>query len=243
MCTVTLIPVGNQDFLLTSNRDEATKRKTLPPEFYMVNSTKMLFPKDAVAGGTWIGVSDKQTMVCLLNGGFIKHQRKATYRQSRGVVVKEFLEAEDLMSAMETYDCRGIEPFTIVGVHWKEGLFFCEMVWDGKEKHIQELAKTETYIWSSATLYTPEMKKTRASWFRDFEEENEVTPSTVLDFHKNAGVGNKTYDLCVDRGALKTISITQIQKRNLEVDMRYENLQSQEVHQVVFENENVSSRV
>ena len=34
MCTVTLIPTGENNFILTSNRDEVINRKTLLPEFY-----------------------------------------------------------------------------------------------------------------------------------------------------------------------------------------------------------------
>jgi len=59
MCTVTFIPQGNNNFILTSNRDEAIGRKTLPPDFYDIEDTKMLFPRDAVAGGSWIGLSEK----------------------------------------------------------------------------------------------------------------------------------------------------------------------------------------
>lgn len=56
MCTVTYIPQENNNFILTSNRDEAYGRKTLAPSFYTIDGVKMLFPKDAVAGGSWIGV-------------------------------------------------------------------------------------------------------------------------------------------------------------------------------------------
>ncbi|MFT5892888.1 MAG: hypothetical protein ACI9Y7_003003, partial [Dokdonia sp.] len=34
MCTVTYIPKGNSNFILTSNRDEAVGRTTLVPDFY-----------------------------------------------------------------------------------------------------------------------------------------------------------------------------------------------------------------
>ena len=91
MCTVTLIPTPENNFILTSNRDEAINRLTLQPEFYRVGSTRMLFPKDALAGGTWIGVSDKNTMICLLNGGFVTHQRKSSNRHRRVVLEKELM--------------------------------------------------------------------------------------------------------------------------------------------------------
>ena len=69
MCTVSFLPKGNNDFVFTSNRDEAILRGTTEPIIYDVNGTKILCPKDKVASGTWIGVSDKNRLVCLLNGG------------------------------------------------------------------------------------------------------------------------------------------------------------------------------
>ncbi len=234
MCTVTLVPTQENNFILTSNRDEAVDRKTLFPEFYQVHKTRMLFPKDAVAGGTWIGVSDKNTMICLLNGGFEIHERSPSYRQSRGVVVRDLLEADDLEKAIHTYNYMGIEPFTIVAANWQSDLLLFELVWDGEQKHLKRLEK-KTHIWSSSTLYTKDMKVTRKKWFATHENQNVLTPITLLDFHKNAGVGDKNIDLQIDRGFLKTISITQVVKNEEELSMRYENLQNKEVSTVVFE--------
>ncbi|GAA0718790.1 NRDE family protein [Aquimarina litoralis] len=234
MCTVTLIPTQENGFILTSNRDEAINRKTLVPEFYQINKTRMLFPKDAVAGGTWIGISDKNTMICLLNGGFKIHERLISYRQSRGVVVKDLLEADDLEQAIESYDYKGIEPFTIVAANWSSDLKFYELVWDGKQKHFKQLEK-QTHIWSSSTLYTSEMKSTRENWFDVFEQENTLTSQSLLNFHKNAGIGDKNIDLQIDRGFLKTRSITQVVKDNEEeLSMRYEDLQNSKVHTIAF---------
>ena len=77
MCTVTVIPKINSElgFILTSNRDEAADREALPPEFYMEKEIKMLYPKDKLAGGTWIGISEKNRLICLLNGEFKPHVR------------------------------------------------------------------------------------------------------------------------------------------------------------------------
>ncbi len=234
MCTVTLIPTGENNFILTSNRDEVINRKTLLPEFYQVNNTRMLYPKDAVAGGTWIGISDKKTMICLLNGGFEIHERLISYRQSRGVVVKDLLSADDLKEAIRAYDCRGIEPFTIVAANWQNDLLLLEFVWDGKKKHLRQLKK-DTYIWSSSTLYTKEMKGIRENWFRAFEKQNLFTSDAIMDFHKHQGIGDKDVDLQIDRGFLKTISITQIVQDDEGISMRYENLDNNEVNTVVFE--------
>ena len=69
MCTVTYLPLGDHNFILTSNRDVAPKRETTPPKEYNEVGVKLTYPKDKLAGGTWIGVSEKKRLICLLNGG------------------------------------------------------------------------------------------------------------------------------------------------------------------------------
>ncbi len=234
MCTVSLIPISENDFILTSNRDEAGGRKTLFPEFYQEQTVRVLYPRDAVAGGTWIGVSEKNTLVCLLNGGFEGHKRLSNYRQSRGVVVKDVLVADNLEKCLRNYNYTGIEPFTLVVVNWTEGLRFFELVWDGVEKHFQELPK-EPRIWSSSTLYSKEIKEMREEWFGDFIDNEGLSAESILKFHKEGGIGNQDVDLVMDRGTRKTCSVTQVSKNDETVSMRYEDLHKQEKSLTTFE--------
>ena len=122
MCTVTYIPLGKNEFILTSNRDESPFRKTVPPETYIENKVKLTYPKDEVAGGTWIGLSDKNRLVCLLNGGFEKHKRVTNYKMSRGIIVKQLIKVENAVDFIKNFDFKGIEPFTIVLGDWHEQL-------------------------------------------------------------------------------------------------------------------------
>lgn len=227
MCTVTLIPIGANNFVLTSNRDEAPNRKTLSPDFYNVEDTKLLMPRDEIAGGSWIGVSEKQRVLCVLNGGFKIHKRKASYRLSRGVVLKDLLIAKNLDTAINTYNLEGVEPFTLVIVEWNSRLKFQELVWDGTDKHLNNLP-LKPIIWSSSSLYNTKMKKERLQWFENFKKDFELTPSNILMFHNTAGKGNEDYGVIMDRFFVKTTSITQISKNDNEVFMTFENLQTQE---------------
>lgn len=223
MCTVTIIPKGKNDFVLTSNRDEAPSRISLEPKFYEVENTKLLFPKDELSGGTWIGVSEKSRLICVLNGAFEKHERKTSYRMSRGVVAKDFLVAKSILKLVETYNLDGVEPFTIIIADWSDTLKFHELVWDGTKKHFKELP-LEYKIWSSSTLYSETMRAERLQWFNDFKSENILNSNSVLRFHKTAGDTNDDYGVVMNRGFVKTTSITQVEKFNDVVEMRYENL-------------------
>lgn len=228
MCTVTIIPKGKNDFVLTSNRDEAPNRTSLAPDFYNIKGTKMLLPKDELAGGTWIGISEKSRLICLLNGGFICHEKKTNYRMSRGVVVNDLLASEDVVTSIENYNLDNVEPFTLVIVDWNTDLRLFELVWDGTHKHFSALP-LESKIWSSATLYTEAMKKERLQWFKDYKAVNKLNSVTMLNFHKTAGLDNKDYGVVMDRDYVKTTSITQVEKIEDIVKMRFDNLQTNDV--------------
>ncbi len=235
MCTVTLVSKDNKGFVLTSNRDEAIGRETLPISTYDYKDKLLMFPKDKQAGGTWIAANNQQSVICLLNGGHQNHKKKSRYRHSRGIVVTDILGEDNLSQALQLYNCEDLEPFTLVAVNWSYKLHFYEMVWDGTKKHFRELDTSKAHIWSSSTLYTDELKQLRRDWLSDFGEQKELDANHLLDFHKNAGEGNEFHDLQIKRDALQTRSITQIQLENDELQMRYEDLLEDEVYYQSFE--------
>lgn len=229
MCTVTIMPKGHNDFIITSNRDEAPNRVSLSPELYSVNNAKMLFPKDVLSGGTWIGVSDKNRVLCVLNGGFVIHERKAEYRLSRGTVVKELLASENIEDAINDFNFCDIEPFTLVIADWNNGLKFMELVRDENKKHFKNLPLAPK-IWSSSTLYSEAMKNERKNWFESFKSENTLNSKSLLRFHKTAGNGDLNYGVVMDRFFVKTTSITQIEKSNDLVELHYEDLKTDKIY-------------
>lgn len=235
MCTVTYIPIASEHFILTSNRDESALRATEPPREYEIAGSKMIFPKDKLAGGTWIGVSDKNRLICLLNGGFENHTRKASYRMSRGVIVKTLLASENLEETLNTFDFSDIEPFTIVAIDWNGMRSAYELVWDGAQAHLQTL-EDRPYIWSSSTLYTADMKAKRQAWFAEFKEQQDLSPQALLQFHTLAGEGDPATNVCLDRGILRTVSITQVEKTSGTCHMRYHDLLSEKKYERHLEN-------
>ncbi|WP_299124573.1 NRDE family protein [uncultured Tenacibaculum sp.] len=221
MCTVTYLPLGNNDFILTSNRDEDPKRRTIPPKEYNEDGVKLKYPKDELAGGTWIGLSEKNRLICLLNGGFTKHVRAASYKMSRGIIVKELLKVNNPVEIINQFDFNGIEPFTIVLVDWEKTLNAYELVWDGEEKHFQELGN-QPKIWSSSTLYDEEMKQLRKDWFADWLKENiEISQNNIVAFHQDDTRGEKGISLKMKRSRVETVSTTSVKKEKNHVTMDY----------------------
>ena len=227
MCTVTFLPLGKADFILTSNRDEQATRKTIHPKKYVEDGIELVYPKDELAGGTWIGLGAKKRLICLLNGGFEVHEREASYKMSRGIIVKAILKSEDALQTIGSFDFHGIEPFTIVLVDWNTELQLHELVWDGKQQHLTALPQ-EPKIWSSSTLYTKETKQLRQDWFSEWlQEHKEFTEEEILKFHVDTKKGTPETSLQMKRWYIETVSVTSVKKNAKKVSINYKDL----VHQ------------
>jgi len=221
MCTVTFLPLKDNNFILTSNRDETPLRKTVAPKTYLENGVELTYPKDELAGGTWIGTSNKNRLVCLLNGAFTNHSRNKYYKTSRGIIVKNVLSVDDAVTYIHKFDFTGIEPFTIILVEYHGQLATYELVWDGVLKHFTKLAQ-EPKIWSSSTLYSEYMKQARKDWFANWMLENEdYQQEKILAFHQNENLGNAETSPKMKRAFIETVSITSVKKENDKVEITY----------------------
>ena len=162
MCTVSFIPVNNT-FFIVSNRDETSTRKhALPPAEYVLNQNKIVFPKDADAGGSWIAMSENGAVCVLLNGAFQKHLSSPPYAKSRGLVFLDIISTNHPYQTFLELPLSNIEPFTLI-LFEKDILYECR--WDGISKHSCILNNRKPFIWSSVTLYDADMIKKREEWF------------------------------------------------------------------------------
>lgn len=225
MCTVTYLPLGENDFILTSSRDVPYAReKAMLPKNYIEDSIELTYPKDGKAGGTWIGTSSKNRLICLLNGGFKNHIEKGTYRLSRGIIVKELLKADEINQALIAIDLDNIEPFTLVIVDWNDGLELIEFVWTGEKKHLFNIPQVP-HIWSSSTLYDDATKKLRQDWFNEWNSnQKEYKQTSILKFHKTAGNGDTKQNVLMQREGGGTVSLSSIKRENANVNFLYEDI-------------------
>ncbi|MDX1462217.1 MAG: hypothetical protein R3359_04105, partial [Marinirhabdus sp.] len=145
---------------------------------------------------------------------------------SRGVIVTDLLTKDPILEVINQYNFNDIEPFTIILVMYESNTRLFELVWDGTTAHFNEKPLQPT-IWSSSLLYTPEAKAKREKWYSEFLF-NHLNPNSdeILSFHKNAGDGDSTNALIMNRGIVQTKSITQVQKHPEAVQMTYIDLQT-----------------
>jgi len=225
MCTVSFVRV-NDAVIITSNRDEHIQRENAAaPDLHQLQNKKVIFPKDARAGGTWFAAADNGVIAVLLNGAFQKHISKPPYRKSRGLILLEIIEADEPLSFFKKLDLDNIEPFTIV--LYQPGTLH-ELRWDGNDKHEKALDINGNYIWSSSTLYTGEVIEHRKNLFDRFIHSSAaITAATIHDFHASNNGDDENGFVISRQTGMRTFSITQAVIQNNTVDFLHEDLLQQ----------------
>ena len=229
MCVLTYLPLADGGFVLTHNRDESTARaKAILPCQYWLNGQSVTYPKDPKSGGTWIAASAHFTL-CLLNGAFEKHKPSPPYRQSRGRVILDFFKFNTVLDFIDNYQFAGIEPFTLI-ITTNPTRTLTEVRWNGQEVFVNLKDDSKPYIWSSATLYSAEIRHDRQQWFENWVEQNpRFETCKILQFHHTGGNGDIENDLKMNRnGELQTQCIVQIKHENGQShEMVYQDLLAQ----------------
>ncbi len=215
--------MGGNNFILTSNRDEKDSREIAnPPKKYLHYHLNVMYPQDPRAKGTWIAASENGFTLCLLNGAFMAHKSKPAYRKSRGVVLLDFYKFCNVNQFVVNYDFKGIEPFTLIIVEFKSAIKLYELRWDGKQMHLSFKNSKKSHIWSSVTLYAPEIIAEREKWFDKWKkEQSDYTADSIKNFHQNGGKGDKESDILMKREGAFTVSLTQVVKNDTEIVMNY----------------------
>lgn len=239
MCTVSYIKHKN-GFSLTSNRDEQSSRPTLKPKIYDELDQNLVYPKDEIAGGTWIATSDKNITVCLLNGAFKNHKRQTPYAKSRGTVLKERFQYDNNSSFIEKVNLINVEPFTLLMINHQNlnAIDFMKMVWDGSQKHSKFVNANEHHIWASATLYNDKQRQMRKKWFEKFlDKRHSFSTPEIIDFHSGSFTDEKSFDMVMERNhELKTVSISQINMSDSSKHFIYKDLEANKSHKINLNN-------
>ncbi|WP_418284716.1 NRDE family protein [Halorubrum sp. DTA46] len=102
MCTLTLAwrTFGDAPVALAATRDEALDRPAEPPGLRGENSSYVA-PRDAEAGGTWIGLSASGVVVAVTNR-WLDADREGD--RSRGLLVRDCLEADSAEAAVRAVE-------------------------------------------------------------------------------------------------------------------------------------------
>ena len=131
MCTVVFIPQQNKKYFASLRDENPLRPQASTPQIIEENNVKFLAPIDTLAGGTWIGINEFNTVIILLNGADENHKRENDYRKSRGLIVKELLCSKQPVKDWNLINLKKIEPFTLI-VFSNNNLY--QLVWCGVQK-------------------------------------------------------------------------------------------------------------
>ncbi|MEO5581666.1 MAG: NRDE family protein [Saprospiraceae bacterium] len=209
MCTVTYLPT-EKGYILTHNRDEKPSRSSQSLTIEKDGNRSLIYPMDQQAYGSWIFIHSKGLSACLLNGAFKNHEKNPKYRISRGKVLLSLAQSRHTDTWLNTYDFEQIEPFTMI-ICQDDDLI--ELVWDGNKKYVQNLGTDIPTIWSSSTLYNPEIKLQRKQIFYQWIDNiKEYDPAAWLfRFHEVGSIGDINNNIMMYReNGPRTISTSQV---------------------------------
>jgi len=223
MCTVTFLPKGQFDYILTSNRDESINRtNALHPKIEKIGNTNVLFPKDGSKKGTWIGVTENNRTLCLLNGAFEKHISTYNYVKSRGLIVLDFFKPFPTSDLVNNYDLNKVEPFTLIIIDIIQNKrYLTQLKWDGKTRFIKKLNPDSYHIWSSATLYKSDETEHKEHIFKQLNP-NKLDGDSIFKFHEYSTIEEPTLMKYINKASpVETISTTQIESFGLNATIKY----------------------
>lgn len=212
MCIVSFYR-KNDEFVLTHNRDEEINRDSSKEIIEQKRFDKTYFsPVDERAKGTWIFYSE-DFIACILNGGEEKPTHfKASYRESRGIILLDLLKYDSVKEYIETENLTYIAPFTIFVFERKNKNAYL-LYWNENELKIDDVSNQEVVTWCSSTLYSP---LRRAEIDAIFKLNNDLETTQIFELHNQLKMNKgDIHDF------LATTSISQIIANHSEIDMKY----------------------
>jgi len=233
VCTVTFLPgLPRGGYLLATNRDESPRRlPALAPYATELGRRLVLAPRDADAGGTWIGVDEHGFALCVLNGDRPAAAPAPADTVSRGRLVMELLARRSPQEVGADLEMRAragglrFKPFKLVAVQPGEGAAPARLVradWDGKALAWSGLDGPGCVV--SSTFEPEGVAAARSLAFARFlqsvrpdlradatEEQLDALAAEQHDFHASHAAGapqGDAWSVCMHRAEARTVSST-----------------------------------
>ncbi len=232
MCTVTFLPgLPRGGYLLATNRDESPSRlPALAPFAAEIGGRLVLAPRDADAGGTWVGVDEAGLLLCVLNGDRPAAAPAPANAVSRGRLVLELLERrspEEVRAELARRGGRALrfKPFKLLALQAGRGDAPARGLlaeWDGRTLAWSEHHGPRCVV--SSTFESQAVAAARGAAFARFLED--VHPSIrpdataaqldelsglLHDFHASHAPGapqGDAFSVCMHREKARTVSST-----------------------------------
>ncbi len=211
MCTVSWAHQGDE-FDLMCNRDERHSRsRASAPVVSEMRGVRFIAPADGDHGGTWIGVNQFGVALCLLNRYEDQSEGEAHPYTSRGLLVKNLMDASSRIEAqtrVEGIDLSQFQPFTLAAFEPGEKCLLIE--WTGCEMRVGDGESAKPLVSSSF-----DQAGARDSRKRLFEElagasGGSADARLLMNFHQSHAPARGPYSPCMHRDDARTVSFSYI---------------------------------
>lgn len=211
MCTLTWLPAGDRGYDLFFNRDEFDARgPELPPELLVRNGSRVVAPRDADQGGTWLALNEYGMTTALLNyypsaPGTAPTPSSANAAggllHSRGEVPwlgADMSSADRLSHRLRSLDLSVFRPFHLVAVDAGGGSGWFR--WDGRSLH----SDTAPAFLTSSSHNTVAIEAARQQRFNQLSERSREALNALHRHHDRA---RGAESICMRRENGRTRSI------------------------------------
>jgi Transport and Golgi organisation 2 len=209
MCTVSIVPFQS-GFRVACNRDE---RRTRPhasrPHIHTDAATSSIWPLDPVSGGTWIGVNDAGLVLALLNRAH-PGPTMTSPMLSRGTIVPQLLQSENIQSAIEAatrLNASRFEPFTLIALQRAHG---CSITINSARRTLCSYDLRQPHFFTSSALGDELAARWRAPLFAALVERSANRIDGQIKFHRHRWLDRPEISVRMCRDEAATVSITTI---------------------------------
>jgi hypothetical protein len=216
VCTASWL-IQAHGFELFFNRDESVRRGTaLAPEVFELGGVRVLAPRDADAGGTWLGVNECGLALALLNAWDAREALAGA--RSRGLLVRELLaerSAGAVLERLEQEDLACYRGFTLAA--FEPGRAPLLWAWDGR---LLENRPAVSPL-ASSSLDRARAQAERARVYADLVEEGGARRESLERFQASHAPARGPWSPCMHRADAATVSASQVRVTPRSVEMRY----------------------
>lgn len=219
MCTLALFFRELEDYplVVAANRDEFFTRPSAPPQL-LAQEPVIQGGRDLLAGGTWLGVSERGMLAGILNRRL--EQRRAGETRSRGLLCLDILAAKDPAAACDLLTRQNgfdYQPFNLLFANENEA----RVAYDRGEKIQWRRLEKGLHVLGNSSVYDPMTEKMERAYqlFSEagalLRQKADDPPSwisalrSVLSDHvANQGADNPKGAICVHAEPYGTVSST-----------------------------------
>ena len=211
MCTLTIIPTPAGFRLATSRDEQRSRPAATPPVSRVIAGRPVLAPTDALAGGTWVGVSDTGLVMSLLNANPTPAPAMppAASLRSRGLIIPHLFAAVTARAAgalLQRMDLGVYAPFRLVAA---DDAGVIDARWDRASLVITDGGSGPACFVSSGL--GDDAVAPRLDLFESFLREFGATPAMQDRFHRHAWSDRPEISVAMSRHDARTVSVTVVE--------------------------------